>query len=505
MMLRASSPSDETANAHAAGACGRRRAAATILLAAAVLAVPIAVAAQDDEEEEPAPAQSEQAPAPPRNADEEAPSHEGGLWERDVLTGDWGGRRTALEAKGVKLELNYMGEALGNATGGVSHGAVYEGRLEVVGELDLEKLMGWRGGLFHVSADQIHGRGLSANYLGNNLLTASGFEAERATRLFELWLQQQMLDGLVSLRVGQLAADEEFVISQYGATFINSTFGWPTLLSVNAISGGPAYPLATPGARIAVTPSKELSFAAAVFNGDPAGPGPGSPQERNPSGTSFRIGDGAFTIAEAAYAINQEKDAAGLPATYKLGGYYATGRFADPRLDDTGLSLADPASSGQPATRHTDFGFYLIADQMLWRKPATADQGLAAFLRIGGDPSSGHEISFYADAGLNYKGLLPDRPSDVLGVAFGYAKIGSEARGLDGDVRRFTGIERPIRDFEAVLEVTYKAEIAPWWTLQPDLQFIFHPGGNIARPDDPNGTKAMPNALVLGLRSTIAF
>jgi porin len=483
-----------------------------MLLAATVLTGPIVAAAQDDEE--PAPAQDGEEPAPPRDAEQSAPrqdaeqpalSHEGGLWERDVLTGDWGGRRSSLEAKGLTLGLNYIGETLGNLAGGAGHGAIYEGRLEMMGELDLDKLMGWTGGLFHVNAYQIHGRGLSANYLGNNLLAASSIEAARTTRLFDLWLQQEMLDGLASLRIGQIAADDEFVISQYGATFINSTFGWPALLAVNAISGGPAYPLATPGARIAVTPSKQLSFAAAVLNGDPAGPGPGSPQERDPSGTNFRLGDGAFTIAEAAYAINQEKDAAGLPATYKLGGFYATGRFADPREDDSGLSLADPASSGRPATRHTNFGFYLVADQMLWRKPATTDEGLAAFLRLAGEPSAGNQISFYADGGFTYKGLLPDRANDVFGVAVAYARIGDEARGFDGDVRRFTGIARPIRDFEAVLEVTYKAEIAPWWSLQPDLQFIVHPGGNAARPDDPNGTRAMPNAIVLGLRSTLAF
>jgi porin len=462
-----------------------RRTARIALLAAVALTAPIGAVAQDSEEE--------------------APSHDGGLWERDVLTGDWGGRRSALEAKGVKLGLNYIGEALANPTGGASHGTIYEGRLEMVGELDLEKLMGWSGGLFHVNAYQIHGRGLSANYLGNNLLTASGIEAVRSTRLFDVWLQQEMLEGRLSLRIGQIAADDEFVISQYGGTFVNSTFGWPGLLAVNATSGGPAYPLATPGARIAVTPSKELSFAAAVFNGDPAGRGLGNPQERDPSGTSFRIGDGAFTIAEAAYAINQEKGATGLPATYKLGGFYATGRFADPREDDSGRSLADPASSGQPATRHTHFGFYVVADRMLWRESATTDQGLAAFLRLAGDPSAGNEIRFYADGGINYRGLLPDRPTDVLGVAVAYARISDEARGFDGDVRRFAGAERPIRDFETVLEVTYKAEIAPWWSLQPDLQFIFHPGGNVARPSDPNGTQAMPNAMVLGLRSTIAF
>jgi porin len=242
-----------------------------------------------------------------------------------------------------------------------------------------------------------------------------------------------------------------------------------------------------------------------VFNGDPAGPGSGSPQLRDASGTGFRIGDGAFGIAEAAYALNQEKDAAGLPGTYKLGGFYLTGRLPDPREDDSGRSLADPASSGRPAIRHTHYGFYLVADQLVWREAETADRGLGLFARLAGDPSASSQISFYADGGVTYKGLLPSRGDDVLGVAVAYAGIGGAARGLDGDANRFLGGNRPIRDFESVLEITYKAQLAPWWSVQPDLQFIFHPGGNIARPDDPGGTRAIPDAIVLGLRSAVAF
>jgi hypothetical protein len=29
------------------------------------------------------------------------------------------------------------------------------------------------------------------------------------------------------------------------------------------------------------------------------------------------------------------------------------------------------------------------------------------------------------------------------------------------------------------------AQLAPWWALQPDLQYIVHPGGRIPDPDDP--------------------
>jgi porin len=466
-----------------------RSPAAVLATVAAILTAPLAAMAQDGVAATTAPAGEKAA----------------GLWQRDTLTGDWGGMRSALEEKGFQIGVVYTGEALGNPAGGVGHGAIYEGRLETALDVDLEKAAGWTGAAFHVNAYQIHGRGLSANYLGNNLLTASNIEASRATRLFDLWLQQKLFDGALSVRVGQLAADDEFVTSEYGATFVNGTFGWPGLLAADAASGGPAYPLATPGIRVAVMPSDALTLSAAVFNGNPAGPGSGNPQLRDDSGTSFRIGDGAFAIAEAAYARNQDKDAAGLAATYKLGAFYQRGRFDDLRYDDGGLALADPASSGRPAVRHTHFGFYAVVDQMIWRREAGSDQGLGVFARVMGDPTAANQVAFYADGGVNYKGLLAERPDDVLGVAFAYAGISGEARGADGDTRRFTGTDRPIRDFEAVLEVTYKAQVAPWWTFQPDLQLIFHPGGGIAPPSDTTGSAAIPDALVLGLRTVVTF
>ena len=54
--------------------------------------------------------------------------------------------------------------------------------------------------------------------------------------------------------MGQLAADQEFQVTQYGGLFINHTFGWSTLPSADLPSGGPAYPLATPGDAPALHP-----------------------------------------------------------------------------------------------------------------------------------------------------------------------------------------------------------------------------------------------------------
>jgi porin len=427
------------------------------------------------------------------------------LFKRETLTGDWGGVRSQWRDAGVELGGNDIAETLSNPTGGIRQRTIYQGLVAISLNLDLEKIANWSGASFYTDTYQISGRGLSRNAIGN-LLAVSTIEALPSTRLHDLWLQQQLLDGKASLRLGQIALDDEFYISQYSAVFLNSTFGCPDLLSTDLPSGGPCYPFAVPGVRVRAAPTTGLSFSAAAFNGNPAPSGPGDPQVRNSSGTNFLIGEGGTLImGEMAYAFDREPISSLLLSDVKLGGWYHTADFPDLRRDTLGRSLADPASSGIAASHSGNFGVYLVLDKMLWRRPDTATQGLAAFLRIGNAPPSRNLISLEVDAGLTYKGLFPDRELDLFGVAASYGRLGSAARGLDRDEIRFTGIGGTIRDYEAVLEITYEARMAPWWTLQPDVQLIAHPGGHVAPPVAASSARPIPNALVLGLRSTISF
>ena len=44
--------------------------------------------------------------------------------------GDLWGARTALEKAGITFSLTYIGETLGNTSGGLRRGSIYEGRLD---------------------------------------------------------------------------------------------------------------------------------------------------------------------------------------------------------------------------------------------------------------------------------------------------------------------------------------------------------------------------------------
>jgi porin len=421
--------------------------------------------------------------------------------------GDPFGLRAFLKDRGITYSLTYIGEGLGNATGGLRRRAILEGLLDLEIDVDLGPLLGWRGAALHTNLFQIHGAGLSRGTI-DNLITVSGIEALPSSRLYELSFEQKLFDDRFSLRFGQLAADTEFAVTQTGTVFVNSTFGWPNNKAVVIPSGGPIYPLAVPGVRAKYVPSPNLSFQVGLFDGDPAGAARGGadpdPQRRNRTGTNFRTNDPALVIAEAAYAYNIAPGSLGEAGTVTLGGWHHFGRFDSLRVDAAGRSLADPSASGIARRFGGNSGLYGILDQTIYREPDDPNDGASVFVRVAGGPADRNLVDLYVDAGIAYKGLLPGRSDDTLGVAFALSRISRAARGFDTDTILATGLPGPRRSSEAVLEATYQAVLGPGVTLQPDIQYIFRPSGGIANPRDPDAGR-IRNAAVFGLRTTIRY
>lgn len=421
--------------------------------------------------------------------------------------GDPGGVRSFLLDKGISYSLTYIGESFGNVSGGSRRGGIYEGRLDFQFDADLDKLLGWQGASVHTNLYQIHGTGIS-RYFVNNFITVSAIEALPSSRVYELWFEQRLFDNQLSIRFGQLASDTEFAVSQTGTLFINSTFGWPNIMAVIIPSGGPIYPLATPGVRAKYVPNKNLSLQVGVFNGDPAGAARADndpdPQRRNRTGTNFRTNDPALVVAEAAYAYGLEAHDNIEPGTVTLGGWYHFGRFNSLRSDEERRSLVDPASTGIGRFYRGNNGIYAMIDQTVYREPDDPNDGASVFVRVSSSPTDRNLLDFYFDAGIGYKGLLPGRSDDTVGVAFALSRISRSARGFDTDAVFLTGEPGPRRSSEAVLEATYQAVLAPGVTLQPDFQYVFRPSGGIANPRDPNGERVR-NAAVFGLRATIRY
>src|SRR5262249_47148137 len=162
--------------------------------------------------------------------------------------------------------------------------------------------------------------------------------------------------------------------------------GWPMIPSADLLGGGPAYPLASLGARVRVQPAETAwTFLAGVFNDNPSGISPtgtDDPQGLKAHGTNFRLNDKPLTFFEVQYsrpAIG-ELEYAGeppiLPGTYKLGFWYDFGQFADQQYGTDGLSLGSSSSNGMAQLHQGNYSVYGVIDQLLWRQSSDSAQGI---------------------------------------------------------------------------------------------------------------------------------
>jgi porin len=416
----------------------------------------------------------------------EVPEAPHGIPEQVAFKFDVGGARAALARAGIGVGGAYFAEPFYN-WGGFDQGGEYQGVLELYVNADMNKLGLWKGLCFHANGFQIHGNSITAANIGA-LMPVTSLEATDATRLFELWLEQTIIKDKLSVRVGQLAADEEFILSDGGGYFINGTWGWPSITAADLPSGGPAYPLATPGVRVAVNPNEKMGLLLGVYNGDPAPKcASDDPQRCNDHGLDFELDDDPLLMVEGVYRYNQSGR---LPGAVKVGGWNHFGTFEDQRFDSGGALIAVTANSGAPLDHN--WGLYAIIDQLIWRVPGSQDpQGVGIFARSIGAPEDRNLIDFYFDGGLTFTGMFRNRPNDALAIGFAYTNISDRVSAFDVDLG-----EPVARNYEALIEVSYTYQVNPGLAIQPDFQYIFQPGGNVAGQKD---------ATVVGARTSISF
>jgi porin len=426
-----------------------------------------------------------------------------------TLLGDIGGLRPLLTKYGVALTIQEQSEVLGNVSGGRRQGFEYDGVTTATVQIDTLPAIGLAGGLFNVSALQIHGRDLSAD----NLLVlqgVSGIAADRATRLWELWYQQKMFDDKFDIKIGQQSLDQEFMVSTNSNLFINNSSGWPTLSSDDLPGGGPAYPLSALGVRGAMHVNDYVTVLAGAFNGSPIADNIGDPQRQNPAGVSFPLNGGVLAIAELQFASPPpapDKAAAtdALSRTYKIGAWYDTEGFPDFRFDTASAPLASPASNGLSATHRGDYVFYAVADQMIYRWQGDPDRNINVFIRPMFTPlQDRNRVSFTLNAGVTMHEPVVGRKADTAGVSVDLARVSNSATGFSLDTAFYNpGVFSPPRRNETVVEATYQYQLTPWWQIQPDIQYVFNPGGGIVNPDNP--VRKIKNETVLGVHTSITF
>lgn len=418
------------------------------------------------------------------------PSRETGQ-ERDHLTGDWNDHRQRLVERGAHFSAAYVGEVFGNVGGGLSRGAVYDGLLELGLELDPGKMGLWRNGRFYFSSIYPHGPSLTDKHVGD-LMRLSNIDAYDSLRLYEAWYEHFFLGGKLSLRAGQLGADDDFATQEHSSIFLNSAHGWPAFVSANVVNGGPAFFAPALGLRARHQFNDRWIWQAGAYDGDTFDDATGNPR-RNSTGTRVHLNSaqGLFGITEIELRPGGED---GGPGAYKLGAWVHMAEFPDLREDTAGGSAV---VSGLPARQHdSNFGIYAAAERLVWLAEPGSDEGLGVFLRAGLSPEERSYLWAVVNGGFTWTGMIPGRERDRIGLGFVYARVSREVRRSEREDAVFNG--SPIAafsDYEAAFELAYEMRVTPWWTIQPDLQYIAHPGGS----------RAISDAVVIGLRTSIIF
>jgi len=363
-------------------------------------------------------------------------------------------QRESLASKGLTFDPYVIEDYVSVYKGGLIDNNTWLGRFDLVSELDLEKAGFLKGGLLHVDILNVHG-GLkpTADHMVGDLQTVSDIEATRSTRIYEGWYQQSLFDNKFSAKFGLIDLNSEFLESDSGNLYINSSLNVIPSMWVNNNSDA-IYPEPVPAVRLKYSPNESFDFLAGFFQGNPLN------NDVNAHSTHFGNGEGLLSIEEGQYHYKLPIEG-GLTGTFKTGFWYNS--------NDVGV-IED------------NYGGYVLIDQKVFQINDT--QGLNVFFLGGGAPEGRNIVQDSLAGGFNYTGLVPLRPNDVMGVALTKVDISDNVRATTGQ-----------GSAETSYEWTYQIEINHNIHLQPDIQYVEH----------PNAEASIKNASIFMLRTEIHF
>ncbi len=355
------------------------------------------------------------------------------------------------DSNSIQYEASYTGDFASNLTGGLKTGSVFLGMANIKLGFSTENIGLWKGGELFFNGSSTHGNTFSEKFLGD-FQVASNIEAGNHTYLQEFWYKHTFEQ--LEITIGLQDLNAEFVTSEYAGTFLNSSFGIPSLLSDNIPV--PIFPLTALGVMGKIQLNESFAFRAGIYDGCPES------FEENPHNIKWCLNkdDGYQIFSEIELSTNFYE----LPVTIKVGGYYHN------RLNEINEETGYSETVFQK-----NYGFYFLADQKIWQMNET--QNLCAFIQIAVSPRNINVHNYYLGGGINYSGIFTD--ADVFGLAVAHA-----------------GFNNSLVGEETTFETFYKIGITENISIQPDIQYIINPAGT---------EKKLDNALAAFLRFAINF
>ncbi len=413
--------------------------------------------------------------------------YSGGIWHRNTMFGDLGGRRSEWYDKGFSFDMQatqiYQGVTSGGSVTGSGNGT-YNGLLEINAYLDTAKLGWWSGGLLATTLQTSWGTPLSSE-VGNispvNATPLWPVPFVETTRVMEYYLSQGLPHNIMMI-VGRVDATNFLDTNSYAnipeSQFFNGSLNndllWGNLLTFSTY------------AALFVIPVKEgISIATGVWT-----------PNTQPDDYGGDWNDWAAVINPMfSYHIDGKPGKAQVTYAYSSSD---TAPFDNPRFSPN--EFTDIISDKEGIRSRS--GNWLVTfnlEQHLWT-PDGADEdyatgtqdftnnppGVGLFYRFGYMPDDRNSFNMTMSGGLGARGIIPGRPNDRMGIGV-YGMWASD------EFKDSSLLLNALLDDEVGFEAYYNFAITPWLQLSADAQYI------------EQGLTTSDNAWVLGTRLNIRF
>jgi porin len=435
------------------------------------------------------------------------PTWGGDFWSRPRLTGDWGGLRDQLAAKGVVFDVDLLVTPQDTLSGGRSTGGDTWGNADYTLNVDTEKAGLWPGGFLKVSVDSSFGTALtnSGAIVPVNTATLIPAPNDRTTTLMDATFMQFLSEkfGLVLGKFDTFAAGGQEFYGDYNTQFLNAAFNFPMTLEqvpVSAFGGG-----------VIVLPTEGTTLSLLALGSD------GTPTDNN-VGDAFS--NGTMLVGSAQVTIkpfglighqnfgfswtNQERFSLEQdPSNLAL--ILLQDRF--PRLENPGPVLEQilarffpglTVPTVPPNRGSSSWSVSYAFDQYFWQPAGDSKHGIGVFFSAGASDGNPNPIKYAFLAGLGGKGVASSRPNDTFGVAVARTQFSSAFIPYLRE-RVDLGL-----DHEDAFEAFYNLALTGWLSITADLQVI-DPALKKTLP--PSGLRLLnvDNATVAGLRFRVRF
>jgi porin len=424
-----------------------------------------------------------------------ATPYSGDIWTRSTLSGDWGGLRNDLAAKGVTLDMNFTQAALGIVHGGKQTGWQYGGgRGDINLLVDTGKLGLWPGGFLAVEAE---GNFIPADKFLKSLNGRSGalmpvnssqIYPTPAGDNFNLpaFNFTQFLSPYFGLTIGKFATVtsssgdmNEFAHGKGDTQFMNAALNInPVLLTT--------VPYSTLGTGLIVLPTKDPAQAIVSFLVL------SSTGKASTSGFDDLDGNNITLAGEG----RVKTDFFGLTGHQLFGAVFSNRNFTS--IDQNARFVFENGSfEGKKGSWNIHYNF----DQYFYEPKKGSGEGIGIFGRFGASDGNPNFMQFFYSFGVAGKGVIPNRHNDRYGLGFYY---------IDANNPKLQGIfnsTKLLRD-EYGFEAFYNFAITPWLMVTPDIQVVRGAQKNkFALSPLPAiiSKKSIGPATILGLRMQMVF